>query len=484
MSELILHTEHLSKNYGSTKAVADINFALEKGTIHAIIGANGAGKSTFVKLLFGEVLPSSGRIFIRGREQKVDSPGNAMRNKIAMVSQDFGLINSMTIAENLSIINIGTQKSILFSPKKSKSNAAVILSHLSLQFDVTRLVGDLSVSEKQLVAIAKAFSVNSDILILDEPTSVLDSKAYEKIKELIKSLKAAGKSIIYITHKINEIFEIADFVTVLKDGKIVLTAKTEAVSKSDLLKYFNITTQELAHQISDKEKTLLFHVENISTATLHNISFSIFIGEALGIISDNFANVNELAKALYGITNITSGTIRINGVVVNGGPSENVKLKIGFITEDRRTDGIFNNLDINDNIGLMQFRKASKMGIVKNQLVVQNTKEKVEQLGIKCESIFQAASELSGGNQQKVLFARWMSYDFDLLILLEPTSGIDLGGKSEMHFIISELKKKGKSFLIVSSDLDEIRNLCDRVMFLDDCFINNSGITYQLSNSN
>jgi ABC-type sugar transport system ATPase subunit len=484
MPELVLHTEHLSKNYGPTNALADMNFSLEKGTVHALIGANGAGKSTFVKLLFGEILPTSGKIFIRDREFKINSPGNAMKNKIAMVSQDFGLINTMTIAENLAITNTGYQASFLFSPQKSKLNAETILSHLFLHFDVNRLVGDLSVSEKQLVAIAKAFSVNSDILIFDEPTSVLDTTAFEKIKVLIKNLKGAGKSIIYITHRLNEVFEVADFVTVLKDGKTVLTSKTTEVSKTDLLNYFNITPQDIQKQQSDKSQTPLYEVDNISTASLSNISFSIFKGEAVGIISDNYSNATDLVKTLYGITKKKNGAIKKDGAEVNDSPSENVKVKIGFITEDRRADGIFNNLNINENIGLMQFRKASKMGIVKSQLIIENTKEKIEQLGIKCESIFQFASELSGGNQQKVLFARWMSYDFDLLILLEPTSGIDLGGKSEIHFIISELKKKGKSFLIVSSDSDEVKNLCDRSISLNDGFMNDSTITNQFPNKN
>lgn len=484
MPELVLHTEHLSKNYGPTRALADMNFSLEKGTVHALIGANGAGKSTFVKLLFGEVLPTSGKIFIREKEFKINSPGNAMKNKIAMVSQDFGLINTMTISENLAITNTGFQPSVLYSPQKSRLNAEKILSQLSLHFDVNRMVGDLSVSEKQLVAIAKAFSVNSDILIFDEPTSVLDAAAFEKIKVLIKNLKEAGKSIIYITHRLNEVFEVADFVTVLKDGKTVLTSKTTEVSKSDLLNYFNIVAQSTQKLPTDKGQTPLYEVEKISTELLKNISFSIFTGEALGVISDNHTNVNELLQALYGTTEIISGSIRVNKVPINRSPAENVKLKVGFITEDRRTDGIFNNLDINENVGLMLFKKVSKMGVVKNQQITQNTKEKVEQLGIKCESIFQAASELSGGNQQKVLFARWMSYDFDLLILLEPTSGIDLGGKSEIHNIITDLKKSGKSFLIASSDADEVKSLCDRIIFLDNGLIKEIESSNQFSNNN
>lgn len=484
MSNIVLRTEHLSKSYGPTRALVDMNFSLEKGAVHALIGANGAGKSTFVKLLFGEVLPTSGKIFIRGKEFKVNSPGNAMKNKIAMVSQDFGLINTMTIAENLAITNTGFRNYFLFSPQKSRLNAENILTHLSLQFDVNRLVDDLSVSEKQLIAIAKAFSVNSDILIFDEPTSVLDTNAFEKIKALIKNLKEADKSIIYITHRLNEVFDVADFVTVLKDGKTVLTSKTNVVSKADLLNYFNISAYNTQKLSPAKRQTPFYEVDNISTESLKNISFSISKGEALGIISNNHTNVNELIKALYGTREIKSGFIRVNKIVIKVGPAENVKLKVGFITEDRRTDGIFDNLDINENVGLMLFRKVSKMGVLKNQLVVQNTKERVGQLGIKCESVFQPAAELSGGNQQKVLFARWMSYDFDLLILLEPTSGIDLGGKSEIHNIISDLKKSGKSFLIASSDADEVKNLCDRVIFLDNGLIKDNGTLNQFSNNN
>lgn len=484
MSEIVLHTEKLSKSYGSTRALADMNFSLEKGTVHALIGANGAGKSTFVKILFGEVLPSSGKIFIRDKEFKFNSPGKAMENKIAMVSQDFGLINTMTIAENLAITNTGSQASFLFSPQKSRLNAEKTLSQLSLHFDVNMMVGELSVSEKQLVAIAKAYSVNSDILIFDEPTSVLDAAAFEKIKMLLKNLKEAGKSIIYITHRLNEVFEIAEFVTVLKDGKTVLTSRTNEVSKPDLLNYFNFVAKGTQKIPSGKDQAPIYEVVKISTKSLKDISFSISKGEALGIISDNHTNVNELVKALYGTNEIISGIIRVNTFPINRSPTENVKLKIGFITEDRRTDGIFNNLDINENIGLMLFKKLSKMGVVNNPKITQNTRQKVEQLGIKCESVFQPASELSGGNQQKVLFARWMSYDFDLLILLEPTSGIDLGGKSEIHNIITGLRKSGKSFLIVSSDADEVKSLCDRIVFLDNGLLKVMNSSNKFSNNN
>jgi ABC-type sugar transport system ATPase subunit len=231
VEQLVLHTKHLSKTYGSTKAISNVNFSLEKGEIHAIVGSNGAGKSTLVKLLFGEVQATSGQIFVRGLEQKKYSPETALEKGIAMVPQDFGLVNSMTVVENLFISNTKNKRSILYNPRNVKSTYSKLLQDLSLKVDLDRLVSDLQISEKQILAIAKVFTFDSDIIIFDEPTSVLSTDAFRIIKDLIKKLKASGKSIIYITHKIDEVFEIADTVSVLHEGELKLTSRP---SKSQL----------------------------------------------------------------------------------------------------------------------------------------------------------------------------------------------------------------------------------------------------------
>jgi ABC-type sugar transport system ATPase subunit len=446
MQTPLLQTKDLSKNYAFAKVVDDISFSLERGEIHAIVGANGAGKSTFVKLLFGEVLPDAGKIFIRGSEQRINSPASALANGIAMVSQDFGLVDSMTIAENIALARPGEKRPIFFYAAQVQRRAKKVLSKLLPSVDTNRLVGDLPASQKQLVSIAKALDTHSDIIIFDEPTSVLGSNSFAIIRDLIRELRSLGKAIIYITHKIDEVFELADAVSVFKNGKIELSGKIGQLSRSQVLEYFNIVPRIVSSGILNDQKKVLFVADHFSTNVFRDVSFSISKGEIVGITSDKIVDAMDLARDIYTLC------------------QGDKKFKTGLITDDRRTEGIFENLTVNDNIGLLQFKTTSKAGFINDKIILENTKQKVQRLDVKCRSFFQPAGELSGGNQQKVLFAREMSYDFDLLILIEPTAGIDLGGKSEIYAILSDLKSKGKSFLLVSSDSKEVENLCDRVL--------------------
>jgi ABC-type sugar transport system ATPase subunit len=467
MSRQILHTENLTKRFGSVIAVNKVNFQLQEGEVHAIVGANGAGKSTFVKLLFGELQPTSGKIFVSGTEQKFHSPKAALDLGLSMVSQDFGLIDTMSIVDNLSLTNAHKTNSTFFHNGKQKEIAKSVLENLSLSIDVETLVNELSVSEKQILAIGKSTSSDGDIYIFDEPTSVLSSAAFQTVKQKISELKSKGKSIIYITHKLDEVFELADSVSVFKDGRIAFQSQVKGISKSELLKYFQVMPSENFSSLPLDSSQPLLQVENFSTRSLKNISFTILKGEVVGIIADNERDATNLVKSIYGLEVSQSGHVKVRGEVFKNSPSENVKNKIGLIPDDRRTEGIFNNLSVSDNISLMQLKKTAKAGFIDKGSVAKNAEEKIRELGIKCDSENQLAVELSGGNQQKVLFARWMSYDFDLMILIEPTAGIDLGGKSEIHSIIAKLKKQGKSFLIVSSDNDEVKSISDRLVFLN-----------------
>jgi ABC-type sugar transport system ATPase subunit len=466
LKESILRTTHLSKSYGSVKAVSNVDFSIEKGEIRAIVGSNGAGKSTFVKILYGEITPDEGAIYLDGKVVRFSSPKDALSSGISLVPQDFGLIEAMTVAENISLMD-DTNNSIIYRESISNQRARHIFQNLAIDIDPGKIVGDLGVSEKQLVAIAKSLSVNSDIIIFDEPTSVLDANSFALIKNLLKELKSDGKAIIYVTHKLNEVFEIADSVSVFLEGEIVFTSQVDNIFEKDLLEYFSVNTFDPDSAVINNRSTPLLVVEDLTTQNLDNISFAVNTGESVGVVSNNHIESVELVKAIFGAVKKQNGEIRVRGELLTS-PASCISNKVGFIPEDRRNDGIFYLFNVFENISILNFKKESRMGVVRRESLVRRTKDKIKTLRIKCESIYQPTAKLSGGNQQKVLLARWMANNFDLLLMLEPTAGIDLGGKADIHSIILGLKKNGKSFLVTSSDSRELEILCDKILYIVD----------------
>lgn len=390
---------------------------------------------------------------------------DAIKGGISMVPQDFGLIESMSIAENLSLIKVDIN-SIFYRNKNADLQTEIILKKLSINISPEKLVSELSVSEKQLVSIAKALNTNAEIIIFDEPTSVLNINSFTVIRQIISELKHAGKTIIYITHKLDEIFEIADTVSVFLDSKNVLTSDIKNIAKTDLLKFYNFSENKKNDKASVQVTESLLVADNIRTQNLNGISFEINKGESIGIISNNYLEAVELATTVFGLVDKKGGTVKLNNNIVFD-PNSSIKNKVGFIPEDRRKDGVFSELNILDNISILNVKASSKFGIVNASKLLFNASSAIENLKIKCQSPFQSITELSGGNQQKVLLARWIAHDFELLILLEPTAGIDLGGKSEIHSIIGELKNNGKSFLIVSADLEELKIMSDKILILE-----------------
>lgn len=465
MKKSILRTKNLTKSFGSVTAVSNADFSIDEGEIRAIIGANGAGKSTFVRILFGEITPDQGEVYLHDEPVSFSSPKDALDYGISMVPQDFGLIETMSVAENISLRD--THSSVIYRNSTSIHRAQQIFQSMSAVIDPEEIVNQLSVSEKQLVAIAKALNTKSNIVIFDEPTSVLDSNSFVVIKKLLNDLRESGKSIIYVTHKLDEVFEVADSVTVFVDSKIVVTSAVSDIKKEDLFKYFNMATPVVDPVHQDDKSTPLLIVKNLTTQYLDDVSFTINVGESVGVVSDNHVRSVELIKSIFGVSKRKFGTVALNGKLLTT-PSVCVANKVGFIPEDRRHDGIFALFRVFENISFLNFQKTSRLGIFNRESLVLNAKEYIEALRIKCKSVYQPISHISGGNQQKVLLARWMSYDFDLLLLLEPTAGIDLGGKSEFHSIILKLRNNGKSFLVTSSDKRELERMCDKILVIKD----------------
>lgn len=465
MNRSILRTENLTKRFGSVTAVSQADFTINEGEIRAIIGANGAGKSTFVRILFGEITPDEGEVYLNDERVSFSSPKDALDYGISMVPQDFGLIETMSVAENISLRD--TQYSVIYRNSTSIHRAQQIFQSMSADIDPEKIVNELSVSEKQLVAIAKALNTKSNVVIFDEPTSVLDSNSFVVIKKLLNDLRESGKSIIYVTHKLDEVFEVADSVSVFVDSRIVVTSAVSDIRKDDLFKYFNIAASVVDPKRPGDKSTPLLIVKNLTSQYLEDVSFTINVGESVGVVSDNHVRSVELIKSIFGVSKKKFGTVTLNGKLLTT-PSVCVANNVGFIPEDRRHDGIFALFRVFENISFLNFQKTSRLGIFNRDSLVLNAKEYIEALRIKCKSVYQPIRQISGGNQQKVLLARWMSYDFDLLLLLEPTAGIDLGGKSEFHSIILKLRNNGKSFLITSSDKRELERMCDKILVIKD----------------
>jgi ABC-type sugar transport system ATPase subunit len=463
LDDSILRTKDLSKSFGSVIALSKSDFSIKAGEIRAIVGSNGAGKSTFAKILSGEITPDGGNIYFNDRPVFFQSPRDSLDCGISMVPQDFGLIETMTVAENINLRSM--KNSVLYRGSTAVDQSQTVLQSISADIDPQVCVEELSVSEKQLVAIAKALNTKSSIVIFDEPTSVLDSNSFVVIKQLLNKLKESGKAIIYVTHKLDEVFEVADSVSVFVNSKIVLTARVSDISKDDLFNYFNLATFAIdTSKPGDNSKPLLI-VKNLTTEHLDNVSFTVNAGESVGVVSDSHVRSVDLIKSVYGINKRKSGVITFKGKFLTT-PTVCVGNKVGFIPEDRRHDGIFSLFRIFENISFLNFQKASRWAVLDRTSLVFTAKQYIEALRIRGKSVFQPISHVSGGNQQKVLLARWMSFDFDLLLLLEPTSGIDLGGKSEIHAIVSKLRVEGKSFLITSSDKRELERMCNRILVI------------------
>ncbi len=464
MQNGVLRTQNVSKRYGSVLAVSKIDFSIDKGEIRAIVGGNGAGKSTFVKILFGGIVPDDGVIYLNGEPVRFKSPADALARGISLVPQDFGLIESMSVAENISLTDRVTNSTV-YRASIANQRADKLFQRLSIAIDPTKKVDDLSVAEKQLVAIAKALSKDSEILIFDEPTSVLDANSFALIKNILSDLKKLGKSIIYVTHKLNEVFDVADSVSVFAGSKIVFTSDVLNLKKEDLLSHFNIAASSEVIKNFENNAPPLLVVKNLATQNIDNISFTVNAGESIGVVSDRHLESVELIKAIFGVVRRRSGAVTINNNILTS-PSSCISNNVGFIPDDRWSEGLFRSFDIFENISILSFKNSTRFGVFRKSFLVQCAKEKIEKLRIKCESTYQSIADLSGGNQQKVMLARWMSRDLDLLLLLEPTAGIDVGGKSDIHSIILGLKYGGTSFLISSSDTRELEFICDKILLL------------------
>lgn len=474
MNEIILEMKHISKSFPGVKALEKVDFSVKKGKVHALMGENGAGKSTLMKCLFGIYKKDEGQILLDNQEVQIKDTKDALRYGISMVHQELQLIHERSIAENIfcgryPVRNMGFFHVI--DHLKMKEKTKEILNEIQVSFDPDIKISSLSVSQRQSVEIAKAISNQSRIIIMDEPTSSLTENEVQHLFEIIEQLKKKGTAIIYISHKMEEILKIADEVTIMRDGQVVGTWPSNELT-TDLMiqKMVGRTLTNRYPDLNHQPKEVILCVENLSSvdrSSYQNISFELRKGEILGIGGLVGAKRSEMVEGLFGIQKNKSQKILYKGkeVMINK-PHDAIEKGIALLTEDRRASGIFGVLNVLDNVGIASLDKYMKYIFLNQRKMDRTVKEMVQKMNIKTPDMKTLIQSLSGGNQQKVIIARWLANDPEVLILDEPTRGIDVGAKYEIYTIMAELVKTGKSIIMISSEMSELIGMSDRIMVM------------------
>ncbi len=472
MAEYYLELKGVSKSFPGVKALDNISLSIRPGTVHALMGENGAGKSTLMKCLFGIYKMDQGEIFIEGEQVSINNPDEAMKKGVAMVHQELQPVLPRSVAENMylgrfPVRNYGPLKVI--NHKKMYEDTAYWLKQVGMDFDPKTLLSELSIGQMQTIEIAKAVSHDAKVIILDEPTSSLSDKEVDVLFKIMNDLRDKGVAMIYISHKMDEIKRIADDVTIMRDGTYVGTWPAQELTTEDIIT--KMVGRELTNIYPPHEDTpgdVILECKDITSINEHsfkNCSFKIRKGEIVGFGGLVGAQRTELMEAIFGIRAIKSGEIYVNGKKVDTStPRKAMNKGLGLITEDRRGNGILGCLSIKDNVGVSVYDKNLMGGFVLNHGKINKiVTDSIEQLNIKTPSMNTAIGSLSGGNQQKVIIARWLANNPDLLIMDEPTRGIDVGAKHEIYEIIARLAKQGKAIIMISSEMPELLGMSDRV---------------------
>ena len=465
----ILEMRNISKSFGGVHALRDVSLECTPGTVHALVGENGAGKSTLIKILSGALSADSGEIFFKGELHRSFSTREALNRGISVIYQELALVSQMTVAENIFLGREPRNAFGLIDHSRIRSEAEALLSQLGLKIDLDTEVGDLSVAFQQMVEIAKALSKNADLIVMDEPSAILAGYELEQLFNIIQSLVNRGVSIIYISHRLEEVFRIADVVTVLKDGQLVETESIHELTRAELVKMMVGRTLEEVFPVSNNQpgKPVLI-AENISTDTvLEQVSLDLRQGEIVGLAGMVGSGRTELARALFGADPLTSGSIKINGEnAYYNNPSEAIKKKISLVPEDRKEQGLFTELPIRNNITMPILRKISQWGFLSRSKEQEIVEQSRNQLSIAMASGSQEVQYLSGGNQQKVVLAKWLQTRPEIIIMDEPTRGVDVGAKFEIYQLMRHLNQEGIGILMISSELTEILGLSDRILVM------------------
>lgn len=471
MSEanLIVSMQEIKKSFGGVHALTNGKLELKKGEILGLIGENGAGKSTLMKILSGVYEADSGKVTVDGREVSYKDPRSALHDGICMIYQELNLVQKLSIADNI-FIGRESKHGITLNKKKDRKRTIELLKELELDIDPDVIVENLTVAKQQMVEIAKGISYNSKVLIMDEPTAALSVSEIDELFHVIGSLRRKGISIIYISHRLEELFQITDRITVMRDGEFIRTFDTPRCSMKELIKCMvgrEVNWEKKSRSNVPEDAPILLEVQDISSNMIKSTSFRLRKGEILGLGGLMGAGRTELARLIFGADWKKSGKILKNGKEIKiKSPNDAVKNGIGYISEDRKTLGLAVDLSIADNIALANWEKFSVKGIINYKAQEQQTKKAAETVSVKMSSVLQTANNLSGGNQQKVVIAKWFMRNCDIMIFDEPTRGIDVGAKSEIYHLMNEMICQGKSIIMISSEMQELLCMSDRILVM------------------
>lgn len=464
-SENILVLHGVSKTFPGVKALDNVELDVKKGEVLALAGENGAGKSTLMKILSGSYTRDSGSIEFCGKPAEIHQPRDAERLGLSIIYQELNVLQGLSVAENI-FIGRQPRRGGLVDWKKMYDDADALFKQLNIEMDVRRKVLGMSIALQQMVEIAKAVSFQAKLVIMDEPTSSLTDRETQLLFEIIRNLKRNGVSVIFITHRLDEIFEIADRITVMRDGCIIGTRSVAETTKAELISM--MIGREMTKQFPPRDVRIgeeLLRVENISDGKkVKGVSFSVARGEVLGVAGLVGAGRTETMRMVFGADKRVSGDIYLNGKKVHiRSPRDSVKHKIAFVTENRKTEGLLLNKPVYLNIVMVALSKIKQHGLLSHKTERVFSEQYIKELKIATPSIEKRVNFLSGGNQQKIVVAKWLMSDSEVMILDEPTRGIDVGAKREIYEIINQLAAQGKAIIMISSDMEEVLGVSDRI---------------------
>jgi ABC-type sugar transport system ATPase subunit len=464
----LLSMTGIRKEFPGVLALDDVSFELLSGEVHALIGENGAGKSTLIKIIAGLYRPDAGEMWVEGESAVFRSPADSIAHRIKVVYQELDLVPDMNVAENVYLGALPKSGRGIVDWNALRENTQAILSELGLDIDPETPVGELRVAEQQLVEIARALSQQAQIVIMDEPTSALSPGEVDRLFAVVDQMQQRGVGIIYVSHKLDEIYRIADRVTVFRDGKRVVTKPIDETTPHDLVTW--MVGRELSDlfpktQSSPGEPLLV--AENLVGKGVRDVSITVRSGEVVGIFGLMGAGINSVGRVIFGATDRQSGSVRVDGQEVkSNSPADAMDKGLGLLTESRKEDGLILPLSVKDNMTLASLKRFATFSWLKPRQEIREASDYVSRLSIKTPSLRQQVRLLSGGNQQKVLMARWMMRDPKVLLLTEPTRGIDVGSKAEIYRLIDEMAHRGLGILFMSTEIPEILGISDRILVM------------------
>jgi len=467
-NDIALQMAGISKHFSGVQALDKVDLTVNRAEIHALLGENGAGKSTLMKILSGAYTRDEGTIQLFGTPVEIQNPKHAESLGISIIYQELNLIPHLTVAENIFLGRHIMKNKFHIDWKKINDEARQLLKELEVDIDPQAQVGALGIARQQMVEVAKALSLNAKIIIMDEPTASLTDRETNNLFKMVRKLKASGVTIIYISHRLEEIIALCDQATIMRDGKTIIRVSVNETSINEIIKY--MVGRELKEKFPRVTKSIgeeVFTVSGLTSDKIRDISFSVNAGEILGFGGLVGSGRTETARAIFGLDNKLSGNIKIRDKVVDiKTPRDAIAAGIGFVTEDRKDEGLVLSMNVRENISLASLRQLSRgirLMLKKERDIAEDY---IDKLNIKTPTIEHLSRNLSGGNQQKVVLAKWLMSNSDVLILDEPTRGIDVGAKIEVYNIINTLAKSGRAIIVISSEIPELLGICDRILVM------------------